>query len=83
MIKNPFRPGDPVYDMAFNLFAMEEEGLLPTHKGALNALCNDILYFGGSIPNSYDDLAKYGIDWSLTPDDLEYIYERTGYYLSF
>ena len=39
MIRNPAFPGDPVYDMAFNLYAMEEEGLLPTHRGTLNNLC--------------------------------------------
>ena len=83
MIRNPFRPGDPVFDMAFNFFAMEEEGLLPTHRGALNALCNDIHYYGAPLPESEDDLSKYGIDWVLTPDDLDYIYDKTGYYLSF
>jgi len=83
MIKNPFRPGDPAYDMAFNFFAMEEEGLLPTHRGALNALCNAITYDGAPLPETTEELIEYGIDWTITPDDLDYIYKRTGYYLSF
>ena len=73
-------PGDPVYDMAFNLFAMEEEGLIPTRRGILNAFCN---YFNEhrefNILNDTDwiyvaDLV--GIDWDLTKEDLEYISSR-------
>lgn len=81
MIKNPAFPGDPVYDMAFNLYAMEEEGLLPTHKGSLNALCDFITNYGID-PNDPYDLQRAcnecGVDWILDNDDRAYIYGRTG-----
>ena len=80
MIRNPAFPGDPVYDMAFNLYAMEEEGLLPTHRGCLNALCDYITHYDIDPQNPYDfstACSDCGIDWELTSDDFEYIYDKT------
>lgn len=82
MVRNPAFPGDPVYDMAFNLYAMEEEGLLPTHKGALNALCNYLTEYGISLLDTdglHSACIAVGIDWDLTEKDLEYISSRTVY----
>ena len=79
MVRNPAFPGDPVYDMAFNLYAMEEEGLLPTHRGILNNLCN-ILNENNISPidkdNFYWACDKAGVDWNLTEEDFEYISSR-------
>jgi len=76
MIRNPAFPGDPVYDMAFNLYAMEEEGLLPTHRGTLNNLCK-ILDENNISPRDVDGFCwacdQAGVDWDLTEEDLEYI----------
>lgn len=83
MIPNPMNPGDPVYDMAFNFFAMEEEGLLPTHKGTLNAVCNYLPSPNSGIITKSDfeyALDQAGVDWELTSDDFDYISERTGVY---
>ena len=82
MIRNPFRPGDPVYNMAFNLFAMEEEGLLPTHKGCLNHFCQMVMNSEVDIDNPAPAFEEAMIDWVLTPDELDYIYKKTGYYFS-
>lgn len=81
MIPNPMDPGNPVYDMAFNMFAMEEEGLLPTHRGSLNAFCNYLPSPNdGTLTRSEYEwaLEKSGIDWELTSEDFDYIYERAG-----
>lgn len=79
MIRNPAYPGDPVYDMAFNLYAMEEEGLLPTHRGCLNKLC-DILNANNFDADDYEGFqwaaVEAGIDWELTEEDFEYIRNR-------
>lgn len=79
MIRNPAYPGDPVYDMAFNLYAMEEEGLLPTHRGCLNKLC-DILNANNFDADDYEGFQwaaiEAGIDWELTEEDFEYIRDR-------
>ena len=79
MIKNPAFPDDPVYDMAFNLYAMEEEGLLPTHKGCLNKFC-DIIIENNLDADDYESLQwaarEAGIDWDLTDEDYEYIDSR-------
>ena len=79
MIKNPAFPDDPVYDMAFNLYAMEEEGLLPTHKGCLNKFC-DIIIENNLDADDYESLQwaarEAGIDWDLTDEDYEYINSR-------
>lgn len=81
MIRNPAFPGDPVYDMAFNLYAMEEEGLLPTHKGCLNKLCN-LLKERFIDADDYDSFQcacnDAGIDWELNYEDWEYIKDRIG-----
>lgn len=82
MIRNPFRPGDPIYDMAFNFFAMEEEGLLPTHKGCLNHFCQMVMNGEVDIDNPAPAFEEAMIDWVLTPDELDYIYKKTGYYFS-
>lgn len=83
MIKNPMKPGDPVYDMAFNLYAMEKEGLLMTHQGCLNRLCQ-IMRSSYLDPNDKYEFARMceeaGIDWALTPEDLDYIYAYSGIY---
>ena len=79
MIRNPAFPGDPVYDTAFNLYAMEEEGLLPTHRGCLNKFC-DIVIENNLDANDYKSLEwaarEAGIDWDLTDEDYEYIDSR-------
>ena len=72
MIGNPMNPGDPVYDMAFNLFAMEEEGLLPTNRGILNNVAN-LIMSGYSFDAACDEA---GVDWDLTDDDIDYIEGR-------
>ena len=81
MIRNPAFPGDPVYDMAFNLYAMEEEGLLPTHKGCLNKFC-DIIKENNFDTDDYDSFQwaehEAGIDWELSYEDWEYIKDRLG-----
>ena len=83
MIKNPMKPGDPVYDMAFNLYAMEESGLLMTQKSRLNHL-SDLMVSGYGDPYDPNDFAKMCdeayIDWDLTPDDRDYIMRRCGIY---
>lgn len=79
MIKNPAFPGDPVYDMAFNLYAMEEEGLLPTHKGTLNNLCKILDENHISLEDEYSfywACDEAGVDWDLTNEDFEYISNR-------
>ena len=79
MVRNPAFPGDPVYDMAFNLYAMEEEGLLPTHRGTLNNLCK-ILDKNNISPKDenrfYWACDEAGVDWVLTEEDYEYISSR-------
>ena len=85
MIRNPAFPGDPVYDMAFNLYAMEEEGLLPTHKGCLNAFCDYITKYGVDPDDRYDLQRAYdecGVDWLLDAEDRAYIYGKTGIMIS-
>ena len=85
MIQNPFDPGNPVYDMAFNLYAMEEEGLLPTDRGCLNNLCYLLTHVNIDPydPEEVENLLnEAGIDWALTEDDVEYIYQKTGIHLS-
>lgn len=81
MIRNPFRPGDPVYDMSFNLYAMEKEGLLMTKTGRLNHLC-DVITLWGFDPTNPNDIAwaydECCIDWELTTEDRDYVYEHTG-----
>ena len=81
MIRNPAFPGDPVYDMAFNLYAMEEEGLLPTHRGCLNKFC-DIIKENNFDADDYDSFQwaehEAGIDWELSYEDWEYIKDRIG-----
>lgn len=81
MIRNPAFPGDPVYDMAFNLYAMEEEGLLPTHRGCLNKFC-DIIVENNFDADDYDSFQwaanEAGIDWELSYEDWEYIKDRIG-----
>jgi hypothetical protein len=72
MIFNPMNPGDPVYDMAFNLYAMEEEGLLMTNKGIMNNVAN-LIQEGYTFEDACE---KAGVDWDLTPDDLDYIEGR-------
>lgn len=71
MIRNPAFPGDPVYDMAFNLYAMEEEGLIPTKRGTLNALCNYLIEYKTNDIEAA--CIAVGVDWDLTEEDLEYI----------
>lgn len=81
MIKNPMDPGNPIYDMAFNLYAMEEEGLLMTHRGCLNNLCYLLTHLNidPQDPNELANvLEKANIDWDLTADELDYIWEKTG-----
>ncbi len=72
MIPNPMNPGDPVYDMAFNLFAMEEEGLLMTDRGILNNVAN-LMQDGYTLEDACDEA---GVDWDLTDEDIEYIEGR-------
>ena len=83
MIKNPMKPGDPVYDMAFNLYAMEESGLLMTHKGCLNHLC-ELMTSVNLDPYNPEEFAmlcrEAGVDWDLDPDDRDYVYKRCGIY---
>ena len=74
MIRNPMNPGDPIYDMAFNLFAMEEEGLIPTRRGTLNALCNYLVEYKTNDIEAA--CLAVGVDWDLTDEDLEYISSR-------
>lgn len=86
MIKNPMKPGDPVWDMAFNLYAMEEEGLLMTHKGCLNNLCYLLTHVNIDPNDRYEVsglFAEANIDWDLTPDELDYIWQKTGIYLNY
>lgn len=80
MIRNPMKPGDPVYDMAFNLYAMEESGLLMTDRGCLNHFC-DLLLNGVDYDNANainDLLNEAYINHPLTSEDCEYILKRTG-----
>jgi hypothetical protein len=72
MIQNPFDPVNPIYDMSVNLFAMEEEGYLLTHRGILNNVVN-YLQMGYDFVDACD---KAGVDWELTNEDLEYINYR-------
>lgn len=72
MIPNPMNPGDPIYDMAFNLFAMEEEGLLMTNRGILNNVAN-LIQDGYTFE---DACYEAGVDWDLTNEDIEYIEGR-------
>lgn len=72
MIPNPMNPGDPIYDMAFNLFAMEEEGLLMTDRGILNNVAN-LIQDGYTFEDACDEA---GVDWDLTDEDIEYIEGR-------
>ena len=79
MINNPMKPGDPVWDMAFNLYAMEESGLLMTDRGCLNNFCQLLpstdIYSRDDVENL---LFECHIDHSLTYEDCEYILKRTG-----
>ena len=74
LIPNPMNPGDPVYDMAFNLYAMEEEGLLMTNRGILN----NVAYLIEDGYDFEDACDEAGVDWDLTDDDVDYIEERLG-----
>lgn len=80
MIRNPMNPGDPVYDMAFNLYAMEESGLLMTERSCLNHFCdlllNEVDYFDVDAINNL--LNEAYIDHPLTNEDCEYVLRRTG-----
>ena len=84
MIRNPMKPGDPVWDMAFNLYAMEEEGLLMTHRSILNNFCDIITHMNIDIYDQGDFFwacEEAGVDWVLTDEDIDYIYERTGVHI--
>ena len=72
MIQNPFDPGNPVYDMSFNLFAMEEEGYLLTHRGILNGVAKYI----AEGYDFYEACDEAGVDWELTNEDIDYINSR-------
>lgn len=86
MIPNPMNPGNPIWDMAFNFYAMEESGLTMTKKGCLNNLCDLILENRSSLDIDPDYIyqleTEANIDWVFDPDDLDYIYRRTGIYLT-
>lgn len=59
------------------MFYAEEEGLLPSHRGKLNAVIKEVEeYPGVQIPqDAYEAiLNKYGLSFStLTIDDIKYI----------
>ena len=79
MIRNPMKPGDPVYDMAFNLYAMEESGLLMTDRGCLNNFCQLLSGTDYYDRDNIDNLLfECHIDHPLTYEDCDYILKRTG-----
>lgn len=86
MIRNPMDPGNPVWDMAFTFYAMEQEGDIYTHDGSLNKLCSLIRENYDELSNDPDFIYELEneayVDWNLTPKDLDYIYRKTGIYLT-
>ena len=59
------------------MFYAEEEGLLPTHTGKLNAVIREVKEYPGEVipQDAYEAiLNKYGMSFdTLTIDDIKYI----------